>query len=286
MGSPAPQESPSFFGEKAGPSRSSSIPMVQKTEIRAILRPAAVPLMNGGQSTVFDKAARRATSFLMRLHSRFFIALLLSISSAFVQAQATPAPAPSHPTSTPYTGDLSIFEYPERDARLQPQRILTLLGVRAGSSIADIGAGSGWLTVRAAQRVGPNGLVFAEDINPEAIEAIRARAQREHLPQIRAVLGLPDDPKLPPDSIDAVVILKTYHEIAHPNLLLHNLIPALRPGAKLGIIDRNGNGANHGLDEAIVVRELADARFRQVARYNFTKADGEDYFLIFEQSSE
>ena len=219
-------------------------------------------------------------------HFQFLIAILLGASSAFVEAQAAPSPvpSPSHPTSTPYSGDLSIFEYPERDARLQPQRILSLLGVHAGSSVADIGAGGGWLTVRAARRVGADGVVFAEDINPEAIEAIRDRAKREHLPQVRALLGLPDDPKLPPHSIDAVIILKTYHEIARPKLLLRNLIPALNPGAKLGIIDRNGNGANHGLDEAIVVGELADAGFRQLARYDFTKADGEDYFLIFEQS--
>jgi ubiquinone/menaquinone biosynthesis C-methylase UbiE len=178
---------------------------------------------------------------------------------------------------------LSIFEYPERDARLQPQRILTLLGVHAGSSVADIGAGSGWLTVRAARRVGSGGTVFAEDINPEAVKAIRDRVQREHLPQVRPVLGLPDDPLLPPDSIDVVVILKTYHEISHPQLLLRNLIPALRPGAKIGIIDRNGNGANHGLDEAVVIGELGKAGFRHVGRYDFTKADGEDYFLIFER---
>jgi ubiquinone/menaquinone biosynthesis C-methylase UbiE len=200
-----------------------------------------------------------------------------------VPAQAAPGATPAHPTSKPYTGDFSIFEYPERDARLQPQRILTLLEVHTGSSVADIGAGGGWLTVRAAQRVGSAGTVFAEDINPEAIKAIQDRAQREHLPQIRAVLGLPDDPKLPPDSVDAVVMLKTYHEIAHPQLLLRNLIPALRPGAKLGIIDRNGNGANHGLDEAIVISELGEAGFRRVGRYDFTKADGEDYFLIFER---
>jgi ubiquinone/menaquinone biosynthesis C-methylase UbiE len=219
----------------------------------------------------------------MRQYSRFFSALLLAVSSIILQAQTAPDPAPSRPTSTPYKGDLSIFEYPERDARLQPQRILTLLGVHSGSSIADIGAGGGWLTVRAAQRVGLDGVVFAEDINPQAIDAIQDRAKREHLPQVRAVLGNPDDPKLPANSIDAVVMLKAYHEIAHPQLLLQNLIPALRSGAKLGIIDRNGNAGNHGVDEAIVIRELGKAGFRNVARYDFTKADGEDYFLVFEQ---
>lgn len=231
----------------------------------------------------FDSASSSATCFLMRSRCHFFIASLIAVCSVLAIAQTAPNQTPSHPTSTPYKGDLSIFEYPERDAKLQPQRILSLLGVHAGSSVADIGAGSGWLTVRAAKLVGADGVVFAEDINPDAVKAIRERAEREQLPQVRPVLGVPDDPKLPLRSLDAVVILKTYHEIARPNLLLHNLIPALRPGAKLGIIDRNGNGANHGLDEAVVVRELADAGFRQTGRYDFTKADGEDYFLIFEQ---
>lgn len=214
--------------------------------------------------------------------------MLLAGSAVFAQGQAatgsaqSPAPAPSHPTSTPYTGDLSRFDYPERDAQLQPQRILTLLGVKAGSSVADIGAGGGWMTVRAARQVGPGGVVYAEDINPEAIKTIRERAARENLPQVREVLGVPDDPILPPNSVDAVVILDAYHEIAHTNLLLHNLIPALRPGAKLGIIDRNGDGANHGLDEAIVAREVENAGFRKVGRYDFVNADREDYFLIFE----
>lgn len=217
----------------------------------------------------------------MRQCSRFVIAFLLVVSSVLIQAQAA-----SHPTSTPYTGDLSRFDYPERDAELQPQRILTLLGVKSGSSVADIGAGGGWMTVRAARLVGPGGVVFAEDINPEAIKTIRERAEREHLPQVRTVLGVPDDPKLPPGSVDAVVILDAYHEIAHANLLLHNLIPAMKPGAKLGIIDRNGNGANHGLNEAIVVREVTDAGFREVGRYDFVKADREDYFLVFERDAD
>lgn len=84
----------------------------------------------------------------------FLIVFLLVVSSALAQSQAASSQKTSHPTSTLYTGDLSRFEYPERDAKLQPQRILSLLGVRAGSSVADIGAGSGWLTVRAAQHVG------------------------------------------------------------------------------------------------------------------------------------
>ena len=190
---------------------------------------------------------------------------------------------PSHPTSTPYAGDLSIFEEPGRDQRLQIDRVMDLLQLKPGSTVADIGAGGGWFSVRAARRVGPNGHVIAEDINPKAIAYIQQRAQREHLGNIVTLLGTPDDPKLAPNSLDAALMLKVYHEIAHPPLVLANLRAALKPGARFGIIDRNGNGADHGLNESIVRAEVEHAGFRQVARYDFTKADGQDYFLIFEK---
>jgi ubiquinone/menaquinone biosynthesis C-methylase UbiE len=201
------------------------------------------------------------------------------LSASMLPAQ-TPAP-PSHPTSTPYTGDLSIFEEPGREKRLQIDRVMDLLQLKPGSTVADIGAGSGWFSVRAARRVGPNGRVIAEDINAKAVTYIQQRAQREHLANIVPVLSTPDDPKLTPNSLDAALMLKVYHEIAHPPLVLANLRAALKPGARFGIIDRNGNGADHGLKESIVRDEVEHAGFRQVARYDFTKADGQDYFLIF-----
>ena len=191
--------------------------------------------------------------------------------------------APSHPTSTPYAGDLSIFEEPGREQRLQIDRVMDLLHIKPGSTVADIGAGGGWFSVRAARRVAPNGRVIAEEINPKAIASIQQRAKREHLSNIDTLQGTPDDPKLAPDSLDAALMLKVYHEIAHPPLVLASLRAALKPGARFGIIDRHGNGADHGLNEPIVRAEVEAAGFRQVARYDFTKADGQDYFLIFEK---
>ncbi len=185
-------------------------------------------------------------------------------------------------TSTPYSGDLSIFETKGREERLQIQRVMDLLGIKAGSTVADIGAGSGWFTVRAAARVGSKGIVYAEDINPEAIKFIDQRTQKEHLNSVKTILGTPDNPKLPPGSVDAMLMLKVYHEIAHPLAFLGNLKPALKPGAKVGIIDRNGNGADHGLNADVLKREMKEAGFKLVASYDFTKADGQDYFLIFE----
>ena len=85
---------------------------------------------------------------------------------------------------------------------------------------------------------------------------------------------------LPPGQVDAVLLLKTYHEVAKPVALLKNLKPALRPGAKVGIIDRNGNGENHGVQKNVVVQEAAEAGYDLSATYDFVK-DDMDYFLVF-----
>src|SRR5205085_10981135 len=122
--------------------------------------------------------------------------------------------------------------------RLQPFRIMDILGIKEGSTVADVGAGSGWFTVRAARRVGAGGAVYAVDINRDYLDYIEKRAKRENLANIRVVLGKDDDPLLPEKSIDAVLLLKTYNEIAQPIRLLKQTLKAMRAGALLGIIDR------------------------------------------------
>jgi len=207
---------------------------------------------------------------------------LTHIALLFALTSVAPAQTP-HPTSTPYAGDLNIFEDPGREQRLQIDRVMDLLHIAPGSTVADIGAGGGWFSVRAARRVTSSGQILAEDINPKYIESIRQRAQREHLNNIQEILGTPDDPKLVPDSLDAALMLKVYHEIANSQVLLAHLRTAMKLHARFGIIDRNGTGADHGLTESIVRKEVEHAGFRQVGRYDFTKADGQDYFLIFEK---
>jgi len=191
------------------------------------------------------------------------------------------AQTPTHPTSTPYTGDLSIFEDPARDQKLQVDRVMDTLNLHPGSSIADIGAGGGWFTVRAAKRVGATGHVFAEDINPSAVDAIRARAIKENLLNIQPWLGTPDDPRLPPASLDAALMLRVYHEIAHPPLLLASLFASMKPGARLVIIDHPGHGDDHGINPDIVIAEVQRSGFHFVKQFDFTKADQNDYLLLF-----
>jgi ubiquinone/menaquinone biosynthesis C-methylase UbiE len=158
---------------------------------------------------------------------------------------------------------------------------MDILGIAPGKAVADIGAGSGWFTVRAAKRMSGRGLVYAVDINPEAIRYVDDRARKEQLQNVKTILGQADNPLLPARSVDAVLLLKTYHEVAQPVALLQNLRAALRPGAKVGVIDRNGNGENHGVGRDVVIREAKQAGYKLIDQYDFVQADKMDYFLIF-----
>jgi ubiquinone/menaquinone biosynthesis C-methylase UbiE len=190
-------------------------------------------------------------------------------------------PAAGRKTSDPYTGDLTIFDSAGRDERLQINRVMDILGVTPGKNVADIGAGSGWFTVRAAKRVGDTGVVYAVDINAEAVRYVEDRARKEKLSNVKTILSHADDPMLPGGIIDCVLMLKTYHEIAKPVTLLENLRGALRPGAKVGVIDRNGNGEDHGVGREVVIREAEQAGYRLLDDYDFVKGDKMDYFLVF-----
>ena len=209
---------------------------------------------------------------------RFILALLLATCLAAVGQTS----APQRKTSTPYSGDLSIFETPGRDERLHINQVMDALAIAPGKTVADIGAGSGWFTVRAAQRVTNTGTVYAVDINPDAIDYIKQRSKKEQLHNVKTIVNRPDDAELPPDSIDAVLLLKTYHEIANPVTLLRNLRGSLRPGARVGIIDRNGNGEDHGVQKDVIIREAGQSGYRLLEEHDdLVKADKVDYFLVF-----
>src|SRR4051794_35191181 len=223
--------------------------------------------------TMKDSSHRRLQSLIL---------LLLSFVPSLLAGQTTaPTQPPKRETSTPYTGDLTVFESPERDKKLQIDRVMDLLGIVPGKGVADIGAGSGWFTVRAARRVGAGGTVYAVDINTEAIRYVDGRVRKESLSNVKTILSKTDDPLLPAKAVDAVLLLKTYHEIADPVTLLQHLRSALKPGARLGVIDKNGNGTDHGVSRKIVVEEAEKAGFHLLETYYFVKADGMDYFVVF-----
>lgn len=181
--------------------------------------------------------------------------------------------------------DLGLLEAPDRDRWQRPDRIMDALGIADASRVADIGAGSGWFTIRLARRVGPQGVVYAEDVQPEMLNAISRRVQREGLANVRPVLGRGPDPRLPPGSLDAVLIVDAYHEIEDRVALLANIAQALKPQGKVGVIDfkvDGGGGPGPGVDERVdpevVVADANRAKLRVVASETFLPFQ---YFLIF-----
>lgn len=214
----------------------------------------------------------------------FLLVFTSSFAASLVYAERA-GDTIDRPTSEPYKGDLAIFEDPKRAENLQIDRVMDLLRIKPGVRVADIGAGSGWFTVRAARRVGSKGLVYAVEINRAYLRYITRRAEKDKLRNVRAVLGKPNDPLLAKESVDAVLLLKTYHEVAAPIQLLRHTREAMRPDARLGIIDKNGNGADHGLNVDAVIKEAARAGFTLAEQYDFVKGDGMDYFLIFKRTA-
>ena len=180
--------------------------------------------------------------------------------------------------------DLGLLEAPDRDRWQRPDRIMDILGIADASRVADVGAGSGWFTIRLARRVGPQGIVFAEDVQQEMLNAISRRVQREGLANVRPVLGRGADPRLPEGSLDAVLIVDAYHEIEDRVTLLANVARALKPQGRIGVIDFRAEGGGPGpdLDERVapelVIADAQRAGLRVVGNETFLPYQ---YFLVF-----
>ena len=175
--------------------------------------------------------------------------------------------------------NLGELEGPDRDAWQRPDQIMDALSISEASIVADLGAGGGWFTVRLAHRVGPNGRVYAEDIQPQMIEAINRRVQREGLRNVTPLLGTPDDPRLGPKSVDAVLIVDAYHEIEQPVKLLRNVAKALKSDGLIGIVNFKKDGGGPGpamevrIDPEKVIADAQSAglelRKRESLRYQY-----------------
>jgi ubiquinone/menaquinone biosynthesis C-methylase UbiE len=180
--------------------------------------------------------------------------------------------------------DLGLLEAPDRDKWQRPDRIMDALGIADASRVADIGAGSGWFTVRLARRVGPQGVVYAEDVQQEMLNAVTRRVQREGLANVRPVLGRGPDPRLPEGILDAVLIVDAYHEIDDRVGLLTNVARAIKPQGRIGVVDFKVEGGGPGPDllervaPDVVIADAGKAGLRLVANEAFLPYQ---YFLIF-----
>ena len=157
------------------------------------------------------------------------------------------------------------------------------LGIADGARVADVGAGGGWFTVRLAKRVGPNGRVYAEDIQHEMIDSIERRVLRENLHNVETKLGTPTDPKLP-GNLNAVLIVDTYPQLDEPVLMLKHLAAALAPNGRVGIVDFKkdvfgpGPAMTERLEPEAIIQDAARAGLRLHTHHKFLRYQ---YLLVF-----
>jgi ubiquinone/menaquinone biosynthesis C-methylase UbiE len=144
-----------------------------------------------------------------------------------------------------------------RDRMNEAVDIMDRAGIRKGMTVADIGAGEGYYTVRLARRVGVDGRVLAEDIMPEVIDALGRRITREDWKNVSVKLGTPDDPKLPDNSFDRVLMVHMYHEISEPYAFLWHLSPALKKGGEIIVVDADRPTGQHGTPPRLLACEFA-----------------------------
>jgi predicted methyltransferase len=170
--------------------------------------------------------------------------------------------------------DLGLLEGPDRAAWQRPEQIMDTLGIADGSHVADIGAGAGWFTIHLARRVGPNGTVYAQDVQRQMLEAIRRRVAREGLQNVQTRLGEGCTPNLPARALDAVLVVDVYPEVEDRICFLRNLDAALKPGGRIGIVNYTPGGGGPGpapnegvrVDASSVESDARAAGLRVLAR--------------------
>jgi protein-L-isoaspartate O-methyltransferase len=159
--------------------------------------------------------------------------------------------------------DLGLLESPDRAAWQKPEQIMDALHIADGSSVADIGAGAGWFTIRLARRVGPNGVVYSQDVQREMLEATRRRVSREGLQNVQTRLGNGSNPNLQVTGLDAIVVVDAYQEVEDRVTFLKNLAEALKPNGLIGVVNWNPGRGGPGPPENVRVEKssvVADVR--------------------------
>ena len=230
------------------------------------------------------EAPRRYFGDVMRtaIVAVFAAAFTISVSAQDFMAESG-APASAFPKPDRPVADIVSpiwHDEKERDNAGEPRQLVRLLGINSGMTIADIGAGSGYYVVRLSPIVGPHGRIIAEDVIPEYLQGLRSRVHDLGLQNVTISLGEPHDPRLPVGSLDIAILVHMYHEIAQPYALLYNLVPALKPGARVGIVDAYGPTSQHGTPPSLLRCEFTAAGYREISLDRLTGSDA--YLAIFE----
>ena len=203
---------------------------------------------------------------MMNRATTLFLLPLLCLLALVVAAQSSP-PGSERRTELADPQDAAWFYRSERTETEKPEELLDLLGIKEGDVVADIGAGVGFFSLRAAERVGPTGRVFAVDVQPEMIDGLKMMIERFGHKNIVPILGSVDDPKLPADSVDYVLIIIAYHEFSHPVEMMRHIRKAMKRDGQMLIIEYKAeNPASrveplHKMSEAEIMQEITALGF-------------------------
>ena len=214
----------------------------------------------------------------------------LATATVFLASSATAQnPAPKTPEEMAHVhrdtkAYIAMLEGPARDAYQKPDEVVRALGLKPGETVADIGSGSGYFSLRLARAVGEAGHVYAVDIDPDLVRYLNRRIRDSGLRNVQTVLSEPDDPLLPDRSIDRFLIVNTWHHIENQERYLALLKKLLKPGGQIVMIDYQkrelpvGPPRTMKIARADLVRQMADNGFRLLKEHAFLPYQ---YFLVF-----
>jgi len=222
---------------------------------------------------------------------RSAVGLVAILGLAACQPDAAPEDRPQsaiefprahRPVSKTVATDFSTED--ARDSRGEAQKVMDLADIRSGMTVADIGAGEGYYTVRLAERVGEGGRVLAQDIDRNALSRLGQRVERERLDNVSIKLGTADDPQLPDDSFDRIFLVHMYHEVSEPYAFLWRLWPALAQGGQVIVVDSDRPTDQHGIPPLLLSCEFEAVGYRLVEFAE--KPDINGYFARFEREGD
>jgi len=226
----------------------------------------------------------RKTSARMALASVFALATALTLAAQ--QAGVHPLSGRRFAQTMSVEG-ADWLDRSERDLEENPDRAIDVLKLEKGSTVADVGAGSGYMTVKLAKKVGPQGKVYANDIQQGMLDLLSKRITKSKLTNVSTVLGTQDDPKLPADTLDLVIMVDVYHELSQPQVMLRHIRDSLKPGGRLVLLEYRKE------DPDIPIRpehkmSVADAKLEVEAEgFKLTKTNEDlprQHILIFTKS--
>jgi ubiquinone/menaquinone biosynthesis C-methylase UbiE len=197
----------------------------------------------------------------------------------FAAASAQSLPAPQREVASivsPIWAD-----EPSRDSAGEAAKVIRALGIGPGQTVADIGAGSGYYTMRVAPVVGPTGTVIAQDIVPRYLDQLKSRVRKAGLTNVKFVRGTPADPRLPAASVDVALLIHMYHEIERPYDLLYRLRASLKPGGQIAIVDLERPAEYHGMPKALLACEVKAVGYSLVSMTDLNPG----YLAIFKPST-